>query len=921
MFWLSALNLTKNIQRITTTIGILCLSFSVFGQSQAHSITPILPLPSTQFVMPPLPEISTDDDSNGPYTFAYPFETNISKHDISSTIQNDTVHYCFSIYSKDAYSLNVIFEHAFVPQGSSISLYSKDFTDSVTYSSTEINQTGILATNILKGDSITIHYKEPKNAEFQGDWTITQVAHDYKNILYSSEYQLKAASTCSVDINCESGQDWQIEKRAVCKLIIRGVTMCTGTLVANTARDNTPYVLTANHCVSSESSAYKTVFYFDYENETCGESTATKAKTISGASLVATADTKGKVDFSLLQMNTIPPKSFNPYYAGWNRSEKMTKGGVCIHHPKGDVKKISISSGKPESVTFKTETKTYAENGHWKVSQWDEGTTEGGSSGSALFDSKHLIIGDLSGGAATCDNPRNDFFSKISYAWNYYTNDNNRLDKWLDPLNLESTQCEGYDPYTLPTNVLTNVWDTDSLYLFDFANKITGLWTSTNEIGWTDVAEQFFTTASVYDVTICGKIDTTQDLSDVELVVWKGTTKPEEVIYSQPLDESMKQDSITIYTTFTAPITPNGNFWVGYQLHNNSTAFSAFQVKTDEKSTTFVRHPKEWTNTKAMGFDSKLAILLHTTNRPDTLSSIHFSQPFFKAMIFDSIVGNATQELFGIDSLGNIKSSTNYEKISSTDVSNWSGPNECTAYCFFNKYIVDSPIELRSIKLAIADNPHEIGQTNLVIWDEDLHDIYLSPIDNYELKKDYFNQIHLDTLIHIDSLFYAGVCLDTTHYTNNISLYMYYDAEARVDGFFTNTTIANKYSDLSIFYNVGIQPIIAKSKYHFNTDSNRVIRYPLSPHILSTKLESTIDCILYPTICTDIVTIKFLTKAFANVTVSIFDDQGKCVLNNNYTTITGKISIPVTTLSTGMYSIKITDKSGTRVKKFIHTLK
>ncbi len=919
MFWLSALNLTKIIKQTIITIGLVSLSFSIFAQSQAHSNIAISPLQTTNIVMPPLPEFFTEYETDDSYTFAYPFETQINKNEIYHFIENDTIWYRFSIISEGAYSLNVIFEHIFVPEGATISLCSADSTDCISYSSNEMNQTGILATSIIKGDSIIVTYKEPQNAKIQGNWIITQVSHDYKNVLHSTENQLKSASSCSVDINCESGNAWQIEKRAVCKLIIRGVTLCTGTLVANTTRDNTPYVLTANHCVSNESSALKTVFYFDYENEVCGENTPTKAKTISGSELVATADSKGKLDFSLLKMNTVPPKSYNPYYAGWNRSEKISKGAVCIQHPKGDVKKISTSSNIPKSVTFQTETKTYAENGHWKVSLWDEGTTEGGSSGAALFDSKHLVIGDLSGGAATCENPINDFFSKFSYSWDYYPNANNRLDIWLDPLNLGSTTCEGYDPYSMPANILSNIWFTDSLFVFDFGDKASGLWTSSNEIGWTAIAEQFYTNASIYDVTMCGKIEQNQDLSDVQLIIWKGNSKPEEVIFSKPLDESMKQDSITIYTKFDEPLSPNGSFWIGYELKNNTTAFSSFQAKTDEKSTTFVKHPKEWTNTKSLGFNSRLAIVMHTTQRPDTLNSIYFTQPFFKTMIFDSIIKNPTNELFGIDSIGNIKTTTKYETVQSQEVSNWSGPNECNANCFFNKYIVDSTITIRSVKLAIANNPYEKGQTSLMLWNENFDEIYQSNINNSELLKNYFNQIQLDSLITIDSIFYTGICFDTTHYKDNISLYLYYDAESKVDGYFSNSSQNNRYTDLSIFYNVAIQPIIAKSKYHFNKDSNTT-RYPLK-NTLSTKLETTSDCIVYPTICTDIVTIKFLKKAYANATISIYDTQGNCLYANNHTTITGKISIPISTLPVGMYSLKIIDKNGEIVKKFIHSKK
>lgn len=47
-------------------------------------------------------------------------------------------------------------------------------------------------------------------------------------------------------------------------------------------------------------------------------------------------------DFCLLELVATPPADANAYYAGWDRSAAAPEGGVAIHHPQGDLKKISV---------------------------------------------------------------------------------------------------------------------------------------------------------------------------------------------------------------------------------------------------------------------------------------------------------------------------------------------------------------------------------------------------------------------------------------------------------------------------------------------------------------------------------------------------------------------------------------------------
>ena len=124
-------------------------------------------------------------------------------------------------------------------------------------------------------------------------------------------------------------------------------------------------------------------------------------------------------DVALLILNETPPESYNVHYAGWDVSGNTPNIPVGIHHPSGDIKKISFDyDNASNSGNF------------WDIDSWDDGTTEPGSSGSPLFDGiSHRIIGQLYGGVASCTNFGYDTYGKTSVSWN------NGLSTYLDPNN------------------------------------------------------------------------------------------------------------------------------------------------------------------------------------------------------------------------------------------------------------------------------------------------------------------------------------------------------------------------------------------------------------------------------------------------------------------------------------------------------
>ncbi len=117
--------------------------------------------------------------------------------------------------------------------------------------------------------------------------------------------------------------------------------------------------------------------------------------------------------------------------------------GYCIHHPAGTQKKIAIDYkpivSYPGTINWDNGSTTEPDT-HWEAI-FDIGYTEGGSSGSPLFDNHNRIIGQLHGGG-TLDG----YYGKLSVSWEYGYTVSKRLKQWLDPDNSGVLILDGYTP-------------------------------------------------------------------------------------------------------------------------------------------------------------------------------------------------------------------------------------------------------------------------------------------------------------------------------------------------------------------------------------------------------------------------------------------------------------------------------------------
>ncbi|MDP2235426.1 MAG: T9SS type A sorting domain-containing protein [Bacteroidales bacterium] len=256
------------------------------------------------------------------------------------------------------------------------------------------------------------------------------------------------SGSCQVNVNCTEGAEWQRQKRGVARILVKqgsGLFYCTGSLINNARNDETPYFLTANHCgeLSSAADYAQWIFAFNYETTSCNNPLAEPvAQTLTGANLIskATNGTSEGSDFKLLRLLQDVPKTYNPFFNGWSRQNNVTTSGTSIHHPDGDVKKISTFTARPVSSGYGFGGSNPDEK-YWRVN-WSQtengfGVTEGGSSGSPLFDSNGRIVGMLTGGISSCSNTSGaDYYGKVSYAWESNgTVSALQLKPWLDPDN------------------------------------------------------------------------------------------------------------------------------------------------------------------------------------------------------------------------------------------------------------------------------------------------------------------------------------------------------------------------------------------------------------------------------------------------------------------------------------------------------
>jgi hypothetical protein len=364
-----------------------------------------------------------------------------------------------------ARSLELGFGEFRLPVGAELAVYAGDdkhpqlrFTDADNPAS------GRLHTAMVAADSLRIELTIPAGSRAITRLQLASATQGYRDPFVAMN-QLKSGS-CNIDVACSEGDSWRPQIRSVAHYTFAGF-VCTGQLVATgvPGQDiSNPRFLTAHHCVSTQDRVAGMVFYWRYQSPTCRSpgstasgsslSNSISAAVQSGANLLATHEA---TDFTIVALNNPVPAAADAFYSGWDRSGSVPTGGVGIHHPSGHEKRIAIDLN-PLTTGRNCIIPTSTATTHWYVGAWDRGTTEGGSSGSGIWNPQNQrLVGVLSGGSASCTVPDgSDCYGALDKAWTGGGTAASRMRDWMDRSASNPLGIDGYGSCNAPSVALAS---------------------------------------------------------------------------------------------------------------------------------------------------------------------------------------------------------------------------------------------------------------------------------------------------------------------------------------------------------------------------------------------------------------------------------------------------------------------------------
>lgn len=257
-------------------------------------------------------------------------------------------------------------------------------------------------------------------APSQVEVAVPQLSHLWVDLARGEDTMLKIgeSASCNLDASCEAS--YLDESRAIARMeFVSGGDsfLCTGTLMADVSASGTPWFLSANHCISDQASASSLTTYWFYRSATCNSRTLNPGATrlTGGAQLLyATATT----DTAFLRLAQRPPAG--ALFAGSLLAAPTTGTRVVgLHHPVGDL--LKFSEGAIDGLSNCTEdaagVSCGASGDRYLSVRWSRGTTERGSSGSAIFigvGSGAYVSGHLYAGLASCQRPdQADYYGRF----------------------------------------------------------------------------------------------------------------------------------------------------------------------------------------------------------------------------------------------------------------------------------------------------------------------------------------------------------------------------------------------------------------------------------------------------------------------------------------------------------------------------
>jgi len=292
---------------------------------------------------------------------------------------------------------------------------------------------GYMSIMPLDGSEMTLELYIPREKAAQLALSIQKITHGYKKRAFGD------SGRCNNNVVCPEGDAWRAQIRGAAMMLTQfGSRYCSGSMINNLAFDGRQLFLTAAHCVGGN--VYSDNLMFGYQSSVCEINSQTDGPTTMTVSGLQNLAQYSPSDFSLFEVEEAIPASYNVYLNGWSAVNTPATAMVGIHHPSGDIKKISFANKTAIPARWGTDPML-----HWEVEFWDDGTTEPGSSGSPLFDQNQRIVGQLHGGAASCTVIDYDSYGAVWASFDYSSVASQQMKPHLDPRGTGQRTCDGID--------------------------------------------------------------------------------------------------------------------------------------------------------------------------------------------------------------------------------------------------------------------------------------------------------------------------------------------------------------------------------------------------------------------------------------------------------------------------------------------
>ncbi len=340
--------------------------------------------------------------------------------------------------SEEARSLSVTLDDMQLPASAALRLYDGDgLLWHGPHDAAELQRHPQFWSAIVPGERLLLELSVPLLARDDTHLAIRAVQHGFHDIRRGFK-----SGSCNIDTACPAADAWTDAVRAAAMITIANRRICSAVLLNNSRQNGDPLLLTARHCGVGQDDlpASSVRVYWNYETSGCGSSPdGSLSQNQLGSTLLAEG---AAADFSLLRLDRTPPAFYQVYYAGWDATGLAPTSGVSVHHPSGDEKRISFFDTPARARTANVDGQPVES---WEV-RWRRGITESGSSGGGLWNSDHRVIGQLSGGNSSCDNPDGaDVYGRLDVAWEESPRLDGQLKAWLDPDNTGVRRLDGRD--------------------------------------------------------------------------------------------------------------------------------------------------------------------------------------------------------------------------------------------------------------------------------------------------------------------------------------------------------------------------------------------------------------------------------------------------------------------------------------------